>query len=167
MSDTGRSKFNIPFCMAAVLLFLTLVSTHFTGSLYARYVTTDNAQDDARVAQFEVAHQGDVLTSSLELAIVPGEHKYYIMVDNASEVAVNCEIKVENRTDNLPLKFTVYEDGATPPVPETGSFTMSDDIDVGSGDGYYLLVVFPQENAENHINKLDIVDISVSTSQID
>ena len=47
-----HSKLNIPFCAGLVLLCLTLFSMHLTSGLYARYVTSDSAEDSARVIKF-------------------------------------------------------------------------------------------------------------------
>lgn len=47
-----QGKVNIPICLAGVLLCLTLFSMHFTGGLFARYVSRDSGSDSARVIQF-------------------------------------------------------------------------------------------------------------------
>lgn len=47
-----QGKVNIPICLAGVLLCLTLFSTHFTGGLFARYISRDSGSDSARVIQF-------------------------------------------------------------------------------------------------------------------
>lgn len=164
MANTKHAKVNITFCAAVVLLFLTLVTTHFTGGLYARYAASDNAQDSARVASFDVEIAGEILSAEPKIGLVPGENDFYFTVNNKSEVDINVVVTVQNKTDNIPLSFCIYEDGATA-TPLQDSFTFSDSIDTNSSDGYYLRVVVPQENAV--INMLDLVDITIVTEQID
>lgn len=68
-----HSKLNIPFCAGLVLLCLTLFSMHLTSGLYARYVTTDSADDAARVITFgdlTLTETGDFVDGSA--IIVPG-----------------------------------------------------------------------------------------------
>lgn len=43
---------NVPMAMACVLFCLTLFSTHFTSDLYAKYTTSGEAGDGARVVKF-------------------------------------------------------------------------------------------------------------------
>lgn len=53
---------NMAMTMACVLLCLTLLSTHLTGGLYAKYTTGTSAEDGARAAKFgrlSVTEQGD------------------------------------------------------------------------------------------------------------
>ena len=47
---------NVPMTLACVLFCLTLLSTHFTSDLYARYTTSDSASDGARVVKFGEIH---------------------------------------------------------------------------------------------------------------
>ncbi|MBR2028537.1 MAG: hypothetical protein IKA10_06090 [Oscillospiraceae bacterium] len=43
---------NVPMAMACVLFCLTLFSTHFASDLYAKYTTSGEADDGARVVKF-------------------------------------------------------------------------------------------------------------------
>ena len=164
--------YNIPMTMACVLFCLTLLTTHFTGGLYARYVATDSAADAARVAKFNVGHElknGDgTLVADLTMQIVPGVYEYSLDIINNSEVDVNCTISVENTTDNLPLVFAVYKKDGTEPVSATDMFAVSADVEANSGKNTYIVAVtFPQENSEDYINKLDVVQLSIFTEQKD
>lgn len=83
----GKTKLNIPMLAALILLLLTMVTTHFTSGLYARYSSYATGSDSARVAKFAV-------TGSVEP--VTGQNgKYEITVDNDSEVAVEYCIDVK------------------------------------------------------------------------
>lgn len=46
------AKVNIPMCLACVLLCLTLFSVHFSSGVVARYTTTTDSGDSARVIEF-------------------------------------------------------------------------------------------------------------------
>lgn len=69
-------KVNIPMILAAILLFLTLLSIHLTSGLYARYVTTASGSDSARVAKFgrlTLTEEGDFDgTSAKKGTVIPG-----------------------------------------------------------------------------------------------
>ncbi len=72
-----HSKLNIPFCAGLVLLCLTLFSMHLTSGLYARYVTSDSAEDAARVIKFgelTLKETGDFVKDGapVKAIIIPG-----------------------------------------------------------------------------------------------
>lgn len=48
-----KSPVSIPVILALILLCLTLVSIHFSSGIVARYVTTAESDDSARVIKFE------------------------------------------------------------------------------------------------------------------
>ena len=48
-------KSNPMLTLAAILLCLVMISSHFTSGLYARYTASSEAHDEARVASFVVA----------------------------------------------------------------------------------------------------------------
>lgn len=52
MPKHSKSRVNIPLCLAALLLCLTMISMHLTGGLYARYVANGSGNDSARVIRF-------------------------------------------------------------------------------------------------------------------
>ena len=82
----GKTKLNIPMLAALILLLLTMVSTHFTSGLYARYSSTATGTDTARVAAFKVT--GTVAAVEGK----PGE--FEVTVNNESEVTVNYSLEV-------------------------------------------------------------------------
>lgn len=66
----AKSRVNIPIILAAILLCLTLISIRLAGGIVARYTTTTDSGDSARVIKF-----GDIsltLTGGNEQYIIPG-----------------------------------------------------------------------------------------------
>ena len=66
----AKSPVNIPIILAAILLCLTLISIRLAGGIVARYTTTTNSGDSARVIKF-----GDIsltLTGGNTQYIIPG-----------------------------------------------------------------------------------------------
>lgn len=102
----GR-KHNIPMCMALVLLCLTMLTTHLTGGLYARYTTTATGSDGARVARF------DVQCTVVEDGDTEGQFK--VTVKNESEVTVSYKLQVEPEqgTPAMKVKFDTLNEGLT------------------------------------------------------
>lgn len=79
--------------LALILLCLTMVSFHMMGSLFARYSSTAEASDEARVAKFQVDVIGAPDTLTVDSAI--GEDGSYILsVQNQSEVAVEYYVTI-------------------------------------------------------------------------
>lgn len=82
----GKTKLNIPMFAALVVFLLTMITTHITTGLYARYTTSTSGSDSARVAKFDV----DCMVVRVE-----NTDEYTLTVINGSEVAVNYSIVVE------------------------------------------------------------------------
>lgn len=73
MARRRRAKINIPIVLACVLLFLTLLSVHFSSGIFARYVSRADGQDNAKVASFgnlTITESGDFFTGSA--IVLPG-----------------------------------------------------------------------------------------------
>ncbi|MBQ8663404.1 MAG: hypothetical protein IJ471_06065 [Eubacterium sp.] len=113
-------KMNIPMFLAAVLFCATLISIHFTSGLYARYTTSGEGSDSARVITFgdiNITETGD-FTSDGQLMIIPGvdltkkavvnfegsESATYVFV----EVIVSGWTKDDNQTFTVKSGETVY-----------------------------------------------------------
>ena len=74
MVKHNRTNVNIPMCLAAILLCLTLLSLHWTSGLYARYSTSEAGSDSARVIRFgdlTLTEEGDFYEGK-NLMILPG-----------------------------------------------------------------------------------------------
>ena len=81
----GKAKLNIPMLTALILLLLTMITTHMTSGLYARYSTTASNSANARVASFDVDYT----------VVKTDDGSYSLTVHNRSEVAVEYFIDVE------------------------------------------------------------------------
>lgn len=69
-----KTKMNIPMCLAAILLCLTLISIHLTSGLYAKYISSASGNDSARVIKFgelTITETGDFYEDN-KLMIIPG-----------------------------------------------------------------------------------------------
>ena len=148
----GKSKINIPMCAALVLLLLTMLSIHMTSGLYARYTTTAEASDSARVAKFDVSVSDT--KQLVPILIQPGEEvQKFFTVENKGEVAVNLNFTVSSAYSNLPLEClhlvsAVVAPGATMEVP--------------------LLIAWPAaESDDKYIGMVDLLEISVRVEQVD
>ncbi len=116
LHSSNRLKLNIPICAAAVLFCLTLFSTYFVSGLYARYTSSKQSVNDARVAVFSVKGGGE-LTKPIVAKLVPGEtSEHTLIITNNSEVAVDYTITVTKETNNLPLEFRLTD--SDPDNPE-------------------------------------------------
>lgn len=91
--------------LVAVLLFLTLLSTHLLSGLYARYTSVATGSDSARVAKFDVQVTGP---EDIEIFYGgTGEGPYDITVVNNSEVAVACNMDVVVSEINFGITVTL------------------------------------------------------------
>ena len=93
MAARKRAKINIPMAAACVLLCLTLFSVHFTGDIYAKYVSRAAGEDGARVATFgnlTLIESGDFANAAKTATIIPGHPltKNATVSFTGSEVAV-------------------------------------------------------------------------------
>ena len=108
-----KAKMNIPMLAALVLLMLTLVSSHITAGLYARYTGFAESSDGARVAKFDVQSQ---LTQN-------DDGTYTLTVVNASQVAVKYGVVL-----NMDPHLLATLDGTQQAVPEgSDSVTFTND----------------------------------------
>lgn len=155
---TLAARVNIPFCIAAVLLCLTLISMYLTSGLFARYSTSAGDDDSARVAVFKVTNA--VKYNDLEFVdnasfdIAPGyDAKYTVAVDNDSEVAVKCTISLVNESGNI----------------ETLSFDGSKEVTLAPGEtgSCDIAITFPATNAELYMGMSDVIKVTVVAEQID
>ncbi len=110
------SKFNrkTPICFFAGLLILclTLVSTYMVSGIYARYTTSADSSDNARVAEFSVSQSLKITKSDNTVAetfiigddLYPGKRMTYTYsVTNNSEVTVEFVVSGRELLGELPL----------------------------------------------------------------
>lgn len=160
MAKSSRKKPNIAICVAFVMLCLTLVSTYMTAGLLAKYTTSDQASDSARVAKFTVSSSALGTFEKIESTFVLGDlaptDEFIKMktfsIQNDSEVSVECRIEVKNVTMNLPLVF---------------DYTKNVVIAPGGTKEIDLLVKWPSEGALSYIGMVDLFEVKVIVDQID
>lgn len=96
-SERQMNKPNMALRVAAVLLIMIVISTWMLSGMLAKYVATNNASDSARVASFDVSAAVKIGEHS-EAVLDIGDEEAYVYYDftleNNSEVAVACNIKV-------------------------------------------------------------------------
>ena len=159
-------KINIPIFLGLFLLCLTMISTYFTGGIYAKYTVRDSASDSARVATFNVNITSDIdsYVGIIPLGdIQPGDSKQIqFAVTNKSEVVVEFSVTVVNKTGNLPLNVPVKG------TPKADTPIVTSVLSPDSSDTVDLSVSWPAEHSDpSYAGKSDILELKVSAVQID
>lgn len=173
MRKERNSKVNILMCTLTVILCATLFSMHLVGGLYARYTTSGNTADTARVAAFSIT-QERTESKTIEANVTPGETQITeLVISNNSEVAVEYTLTVKNETGNIPLKFKLNPaEGA--PLVTTESYVNG--ISINSAcqipgkhtDKYNLTIVWETSDSDlDLIGMVDYITVSVTATQID
>ena len=109
----GEKKVNIPLCAALILLTLTLITTHMTCGLYARYTSSATGSDSARVARFKVecvVEENTKTTDETNDFIVTVKNNSEVAVEYTLDVDVHDALKVEL---NNPVPASVRANGVT------------------------------------------------------
>jgi len=168
----NKTKKNIPIRAAAVLLYLTLVTTYFVSGLFARYATTGQASDQARVAKFSI-RGNDVFSQPIEADFVPGSsEEVKLAVYNNSEVSVEYTVEVDNFTGNLPLTFSMSKTEDNSFNKQGKSITFSVKQLPGSHtDNYTLTIEWPNNGDKakdlERAGMVDYITVTVTAVQID
>ena len=89
--------------LAGSMFCLVLITTAMMGGLFARYASTGEGGDAARVAAFDVKVEG-IDEVEVKYGVNKDTGAYALTVKNASEVAVDCRVKVEIPTINFGIK---------------------------------------------------------------
>lgn len=158
-----KAKRNPILILSLILLCLTLISTHMTAGLYARYTSTGSGEDSARVAKFDVTESG-TLTETMVLSVIPGE-KYHVgevVVANNSEVAVAYTITVKKATDNLPIKLFFEEGNKGEKITHTGTITPGN-----PGTTFTLFSDWTENKGTEYMGRVDKLEITLKAEQID
>ena len=127
-------KVNIPMTLACVLLCLTLISTHMTGGLFARYTTSAAGADSARVAKFDLLFgKTDDPATIICQRDATNSGAYTLTVTNSSEVAVSTTLTVLlDRDLEGKMEMVLKQEDTNYPHPKMeekdGKFTYSYDI---------------------------------------
>ena len=91
------SKGNGAMRLAFVMLCLLMVSVYMMAGLLAKYRTSGDGGDGARVAKFDVRVTGTATDMDIECKEVADTGTYQITVENKSEVAVRYTVTVDIR----------------------------------------------------------------------
>ena len=100
----SRRKINTPMLAAGIMLCLCLLSVHLASGIYARYTVKATAEDNARVAKFEVdltfKSAGETSGTASAAGKFDGTNDTAaLVITNASEVAVRVALKVDFDAD--------------------------------------------------------------------
>lgn len=144
---------------AAVLLILVLLSTCMVAGRYARYTTVASDEDSARVAKFSVTETG-VFREKVKVDMIPGQTvQLEIHIKNDSEVAVEYTVTAKNEYENLPLEFSLIDNGqavtAAVLAPEKEKNLL------------YQISWPASENSDQYIGMVDLIHLTIQVSQID
>jgi len=95
MRSEFRAKLNIPLCLAAVLLCMTLVSVYLVSGLFARYTAKGTSDNAAAVAAFTplAAFEEDTWVFEHD-GSVSYSFTYQLALSNPSEVDVRCGLTI-------------------------------------------------------------------------
>jgi len=184
----SHAKRNIPICAAAVLFCLTLLSLYSVTGVFARYTTSVQTSDQARVARFSInsgflQDSGSTLSASIEANLTPGgEIPATIIIENKSEVAVEYTIAVKNATNNLPLSFRMEKaDTSSADLSGTGTTFTAQQVP-GSHDDRYTLYIKWQKAGDTGdteedqkakeaelalMGMVDLITVTVTAAQVD
>lgn len=145
----NKTKMNIPVRAAAVLLCLALVSTYFVSDLFARYTTSDQSSDSARVAKFSI-ESSEILSQFIGVSLAPGgTDERTFTVENNSEVDVEYTVTVDNVTKNLPLKLSLETVAPSSSTVQIDGTTATAHQNPGSHeDTYKLRITWPKDTAK-------------------
>lgn len=157
---TLAARVNIPFCIAVVLLCLTLISMHLTSGLFARYSTSVTDDDSARVAKFEVTTGDEVFVDTFLFEVAPNISVDYIspLITNNSEVAVKCTATAVNKTGNIPSLVSTPGEAVTIAPDESGTCTMKIIWNVENDD---------LESASDYAGMVDLIEVTIRVEQVD
>lgn len=162
MKRQYKKGLNIPMILACVLFCLTLFSFHFMGGLYAKYTATALGSDEARVAKFDISEIGAYFSENLLIESVPGSVERNLLVENNSEVAVACIVTIRNTTCNIPYKFSVNESEPVKDVCEVTCY-----LAPGTTDNIVISADWAVDGALKYMGMVDLVEITITTEQVD
>ncbi len=181
----NNGKMNIALFAAAVLLCLTLFTTHLTTGLYARYTTEASGSDGARVARFDVKLTA-VNGGSANMDGLTNEDKetdtktYDFSITNNSEVAVGYDITIRF-SNPLPdgvvptVSLKDKENVSAKTVTGQKEFAFESDDFVFAPENqtndHTLTITVNYYDGNNNLRNVDLSDtqvsISVTAQQID
>ena len=163
--------------IAAILLWLTFITSSLTAGLFARYVNISGNGDFASVAKFVFNVSDDTATHFIDLENIkkPGDKiEYRFKVTNSDSTGI-CEVAQRYTVDiqidgNMPLVCTLQKNGE---VATTGS-SLSNVGEFPAGtektDIFILTVVWPNDmNDAMYANgaALGRIVLTIGSQQVD
>ncbi len=165
-------KPNMTMCVAIAMFALALLVLFFNPSdgLYAKYKSDAVSEDGARVAKFDIGvnAQGEQSWQMALSAIDPKEAETCTLkITNSSEVAVSCVISVENQTKNIPLVFTVKDNG-NGTQSDNGQLSVEYSPEKNVTHSYDLSIALAQIEGDNYMyhGQVDNIVVTVRYKQI-
>jgi hypothetical protein len=146
----------------ATLFVLVMMSFSVIGNLLAKYTSSADAVDVARVAKFSITETGfsEITVTSNDFR--PGYTLIQpIEIDNKSEVAVEYTLTVELLTENLPISMSLNEQSGK-------KIVINKKLQPNSGkENYNLNIVWPKElNNLEYSMMVDAIRLSLNAVQI-
>lgn len=136
----SERKRNIPMFIAGILLCLTLLSMYLVSGLYAKFTTSGEGEDSARVAAFYLEAEGD-LCQYIMTDVLPGEEQNQeLLITNRSEVKLQYTLTIYNETKNLPLTF-LLRNTVTEQIynPQNNTITVESTLEPGNRIDHFSL----------------------------
>jgi hypothetical protein len=156
--------------IAAVMLYLVLLTTWLLSGLSAKFIAGDAASDEARVAAFDVT-TGSTMSHNFAVTMQPGESSEDITVSvkNSGETAVSYTIAFE-LDGNLPLTAVLVDDGTAALSQESGKtiwHTKAAEL-AGSQKSYtFRLKWDASDNAYRYADGIESVTVALTAAQED
>lgn len=144
--------------IAMVCLCLVLLSFHLMGGLLAKYTSSGNDDDSARVAKFHLVVDGDPDAVTVTAGTSNNSDTYTITVNNDSEVAVEYTITV--KCDQTGVGYTLDKNA--------GSLAPGEDP--ATHELYFTVTdwsVFAGNTAESKIEASFDFTVTVHAEQVD
>lgn len=170
----SNTKTPIAFYIGLSVLFLVMVSFSLTSGLYARYLSRDSAENNARVAAFVFNVEKTEASSAFpDISDIqrPGDRMQYAFIitngtgNRCSEVKQQYTVTV-TVNGNMPLVCTLTQNG------ETAEHTAIGVLEAGVADAhaYTLTVEWPSDqNDAEFANGMTVgeVILTVASEQVD
>ena len=163
----SKAKLNIPMFAALILLLLTMVTTHMTSGLYARYTAAASGSDSARVAKYEITVNAASADNLVLTPAVPASYKFSITSE--SEVSVEYDLIItlpKKLPDSIALSLVRGDDTRTLnsasnvyTVKNAGTFSAQ------GGTHAYILSFTAVQPIE--ADELESISIRVDARQVD
>ena len=155
------------------ILFLLLAATMFScwmlGGLYAKYVTTANSADSARVAAFSVKDGNTMEKTYLLTPSANGGDSFAVEMENNSEVAIRYTFSIE-KEGNLPLNITANGPAGTVLSKEENADCWTVEKKAGEGQNETYTFTLSIENTEEsyqYAGGVEQIQLTVKAEQID